>query len=94
MKKINYTKLYEELAKKAEKNFRPKEAKRYRLLSLAYAKLGKQAKTGGAKKLKPSRLFFQQIVTCALAFSGMSLRFSVLKHTTLQVLNPSLTLTK
>ena len=41
MKKINYTKLYEELAKNAEKNFRPKEAKRYRLLSLAYAKLGK-----------------------------------------------------
>lgn len=41
MKKINYEKMYAELAKKAEKNFRPKEAKRYRLLSLAYAKLGK-----------------------------------------------------
>lgn len=41
MKRVNYTKMYLELAKKAEKNFRPKEAKRYRLLSLAYAKLGK-----------------------------------------------------
>lgn len=37
MKKINYAKMakmYEELAKKAESSFRPKEAKRYRLLSL------------------------------------------------------------
>ena len=41
MKRVNYAKLYAELAKRAEKNFRPKEAKRYRLLSLAYAKLGK-----------------------------------------------------
>ena len=41
MKKINYSKMYAELARKAEKNFRPKEARHYRLLSLAYAKLGK-----------------------------------------------------
>ena len=39
MKRVNYVKLYEELAKKAEKNFRPKEARKYRLLALAYAKL-------------------------------------------------------
>lgn len=37
--RINYAKLYLSLAKKAEKNFRPKEAKKYRLLALAYAKL-------------------------------------------------------
>ena len=41
MKKINYVKMYAELAKRAEKNFKPKEARKYRLLSLAYAKLGK-----------------------------------------------------
>ena len=58
MKKVNYAKMYAGLALKAEKNFEPKKAKKYRLLSLAYAKLGKQARTGGAKKLKPSRLFF------------------------------------
>ena len=39
MKKINYSKMYAELAKRAEKNFRPKQAKHYRLLALAYAKL-------------------------------------------------------
>lgn len=39
--KINYAKMYEKLAKKAESSFRPKEARKYRLLSLAYAKLGK-----------------------------------------------------
>ena len=39
--KINYAKMYAGLAKKAESSFRPKEAKRYRLLTLAYAKLGK-----------------------------------------------------
>ena len=37
--KINYAKMYLELAKRAEKNFRPKEARKYRLLALAYAKL-------------------------------------------------------
>ena len=41
MKRVNYEKMYAELAKRAEKNFRPKEARKYRLLSLAYAKLGK-----------------------------------------------------
>ena len=39
--KVNYAKMYRKLAEKAEKNFKPKEAKKYRLLSLAYAKLGK-----------------------------------------------------
>ena len=37
--KVNYEELYRKLAEKAEKNFRPKEAKKYRLLALAYAKL-------------------------------------------------------
>ena len=41
MKRVNYAKMYRELAERAEKNFKPKEAKKYRLLSLAYAKLGK-----------------------------------------------------
>ena len=39
MKRVNYAELYAGLAKKAEKNFRPKAAKHYRLLALAYAKL-------------------------------------------------------
>ena len=38
---IDYAKMYAKLAERAAKNFKPKEAKRYRLLSLAYAKLGK-----------------------------------------------------
>ena len=37
--KVNYEKMYLELARRAEKNFKPKEAKKYRLLALAYAKL-------------------------------------------------------
>lgn len=37
--KINYAKMYEKLAKKAERNFEPQKAKKYRLLALAYAKL-------------------------------------------------------
>jgi len=37
--KVNYAKLYLELAERAERNFKPKEAKHYRLLALAYAKL-------------------------------------------------------
>lgn len=37
--KVNYEELYRKLAEKAERNFEPKKARKYRLLALAYAKL-------------------------------------------------------